>query len=133
MSATLKTGKMCMRYSDLTDNMRQEILNVIQDKLMKLGIHTEFTMGAKTIYNGKELVSVLSKSFNTTPVIYKSVIVKCEGFIVDTDKENVFSLTLNIDYKFYYFSGAENGVNIGSIVFYLYPDADRVTTTGLVI
>ena len=129
----LKLAKMSMKYSDLTDNMRQEIMGVICDKLLKLGIQTEVTMDAKVIYNGKELVSVLSKSFNTTPVIYKSIIVKCEGFICDTDKENVFSLTLNIDYKFYYFSGAENGVNIGSIVFYLYPDTDRVANIGLTI
>lgn len=122
-----------MKYSDLTEEMRNEMISVIQDKLLKLGIKAEVNMGAKTIYDGREMVYVNSKQFNTTPVIYKFITIDGQGFIKNTEKENRFSLSLSLSYRFKYFDGGENGVNIGIIEFVIFPETERVASLGLTI
>ena len=121
-----------MMFKDLTEEMRQEILNTIKDKLLKLGINTEVTIGAKTIYNGKEMIFVESKPFNTTPVIYKSIKVDGSGFINMLDNGD-YALNIGLTYRFDYFNGGENGVDIGAIKFVIFPNTGRVANLGLVI
>ena len=122
-----------MKYNDLTKDMRNEVTSAIREKLLKLGINTEVSISAKTIYNGRELVMIESEPFNTTPVAYKSVSVTGEGFIENTEHEGVYELDFGLSYHFDYFTGGTNGVSIGRITFRFFEDSDRVACLGLLI
>lgn len=122
-----------MKYSDITPAMYNEIVEAIEEKLLKLGICTKITMSASTIYDGREMISIASRPFNTMPVIYKAITINGSGFIKSTEHENVYELRLSVSYKFDYFSGGENGVDIGIITFRLFKDSDRVANLGMKI
>lgn len=98
--------------------IRKDITESVERVLARLGIHTNVSIGEKKIYNGRYLVTVESETFNTTPVIYKWVLVRGSGFLTeDEEDERMAKLYLNLDYRFKYFEGGENGVDIGMAVF----------------
>lgn len=97
--------------------IEKDIAENIERVLARLGIHTNVSVSEMKIYNGRYLVTVESDAFNTTPVIYKLVTVHGEGFITKEDDEDMAKLILNLDYRFKYFNGGENGVEIGTAVF----------------
>lgn len=98
--------------------IRKDITESVERVLARLGIHTNVSVGEEKIYSGRYLVTVESETFNTTPVIYKWVLVHGSGFITqDKEDERIANLYLNLDYRFRYFDGGENGVDIGMAVF----------------
>lgn len=98
--------------------IEKDIAENIVRVLSRLGIRTNVSVSEKKIYNGRYLVTVESDTFNTTPVIYKWVAVRGEGFITKEDDDDMAKLTLSLDYRFKYFDGGENGVNIGNAAFF---------------
>lgn len=98
--------------------IRKDITESVERVLARLGIHTNVSIGEEKIYNGRYLVTVESETFNTTPVIYKWVLVRGSGFLTeDEEDERMANLYLNLDYRFRYFDGGENGVEIGVAAF----------------
>lgn len=98
----------------------------------RLGIVADFYLNETKIYDGRLLVVAKSTTFNTTPVIYDEIMVKGEGFLnKDERDESVLNLYLSFDYKFKYFSGAENGVDIGTCHFVIFTESKRVMFAGL--
>lgn len=97
--------------------IEKDIAENVERILARLGIHTSVSVDEKKIYDGRYLVTVESDTFNTTPVIYRYVLVHGDGFITKEDNENAAKLILNLDYRFKYFDGGENGVNIGNAAF----------------
>lgn len=118
-----------MKYDDLTEEMRSEIVDAVKNVLLKLGINVDVMLSARIIYDGREMIEIKTDSFNTKPVIYKEVTVHGEGFISNI-KDNVFGLYLSLCYKFKYFSGGENGVDIGVSQFQFYTETGRVRYMG---
>ena len=107
-----------MRLNEVgVSTINRDIAEGIERVLSRLGIHTTVSVAEQKIYNGRYLVVVESDTFNTTPVIYKWVAVRGEGFITKEDDDDMAKLTLSLDYHFKYFNGGENGVEIGNVVF----------------
>ena len=99
-------------------SIRKDIAENVERVLARLGVHTNVSVSEEKIYNGRYLVTVESETFNTTPVIYKWVLVHGSGFITqDEEDERIANLYLHLDYRFKYFDGGENGVDIGMAVF----------------
>lgn len=122
-------------YNDLTEEMRQTIIDSVRDGLLRLGINVEdVNLASKIIYDGREMVSVKTSTFNTTPVIYKAIKVKGYGFIEESErKDGTFLLPLALCYDFTYFNGANNGVDIGEMSFFINQERHHVTCLGLTL
>ena len=100
----------------------------------RLGIVADFYLNETKIYDGRLLVAAKSTTFNTTPVIYDEIMVKGEGFLTKDERdESVLNLYMSFDYKFKYFSGAENGVDIGTCHFVIFTESKRVMFAGLIL
>lgn len=98
--------------------IKKDIAENIERVLMRLGIHARIEVSEKKIYNGRYVVKIESETFNTTPVIYKSVNVYGDGWFIEEDAEkHTAKLTLDIGYRFCYFDGGSNGVDIGTADF----------------
>lgn len=97
--------------------IKKDIAENIERVLARLGIHTNVSVSEEKIYDGRYLVTVESDTFNTTPVIYKWVLVRGEGFIGGDENGHTTKLILSLDYRFKYFDGGENGVKIGNAAF----------------
>ena len=96
----------------------------------RLGIVADFYLNETKIYDGRLLVVAKSTTFNTTPVIYDEIMVKGEGFLTKDERdESVLNLYMSFDFK--YFSGAENGVDIGTCHFVIFTESKRVMFAGL--
>ena len=123
-----------MTYNDLTEEMRNDIVSAVKRSLLRLGINVDVTLSAKKLYNGKEFVEVKTSEFNTVPVIYKVITVTGGGYIVPYDgKDDVFTLALYLDYHFDYFTGGENGVDIGVMNFRIFTKTQRVAFLGFTL
>ena len=120
-----------MKYSDLTEGMREALTSAISNRLLKLGINTEVSIFAKKIYDGREMIHVETAPFNSTPVIYKRIFVMGDGFIEPTDREGIYEIAFLLGYRFEYFRGGENGVDIGSITFRIFEKTGDLTCLGL--
>ena len=123
-----------MKYEEFTEEMRNEIINATKDSLSKLGIHTEVKLSARTTRNNHEYIRIDTSDFQTTPVIYKSVSVFGEGYVVPCNEiENAFDLYINLNYAFKYFKGGSNGVEIGQLRFRIFSDPMRIHFLGFTI
>lgn len=105
-----------MTYKDLTYESRMRIRSAVMQILLRMGIDVDITLYAKTIYDGRELVYFESEEFQTTPVIYRKVNVYGEGFLND-EANGLCRLHLSLSYRFKYFGGGENGVDIVHLTF----------------
>lgn len=123
-----------MKYEDFTEEMRIDIINATKDSLSKLGIHTQVRLSARMTRHNGEYIRIDTEPFQTTPVIYKSVSVYGEGYIVLCDEiENAFDLYINLNYGFKYFEGGSNGVEIGQLRFRIFSDSMRISFIGFII
>jgi len=125
-----------MKYEDFTQEMRQDIINAVKDKLLKLGIKVDDVLIDKFISpnNEKEYIRIATSTFNTIPTIYKSICVKGSGCLAEIeDRPNVYDLCITIDYRFEYFGGGSNGVTIGTFHFRVFQKTMRVACLGLTI
>lgn len=123
-----------MKYSEFTDDMRQEMKDAIKAKLSKLGISANVEVSALTNRYGGEYVYIKTAEFNTTPVIYKTVYVDGSGCILPVEEhDNVFELRITFGYRFIYFNGGTNGVSIGTIIFRIFEKSQWCTCLGLTI
>ena len=123
-----------MNFSDLTNEMQQTIMDAVHDNLLRLGINVDVKLSSKIIYDGREMISVETSAFNTTPVIYKAIKVKGYGFIEESErKDGTFLLPLALCYDFTYFNGANNGVDIGEMSFFINQERHHVTCLGLTL
>jgi hypothetical protein len=114
--------------------MRNEIINATKNSLSKLGIHTEVNLSARMTRHNNEYIRIDTNPFQTTPVIYKSVFVFGESYVVPCDEiENSFDLFINLDYGFKYFKGGSNGVEIGQLRFRIFSDPMRIWFIGFTI
>lgn len=125
-----------MKYEDFTQEMRQDIINAVKDKLLKLGVKVDDVLIDKFISpnDDKEYIRIATSTFNTTPTIYKSICVKGNGCLTEVkDHPNVYDLCITIDYRFEYFNGGSNGVTIGTFHFRVFQETMRVACFGLTI
>ena len=123
-----------MKYEDFTEEMRNEIINATKDSLSKLGIHTDVMLSSKTTRHNHEYIRIDTSDFQTTPVIYKSVSVFGEGYVVTCDDiAGAFDLYINLNYAFKYFKGGTNGVEIGQLRFRIFSDSMRIHFIGFTI
>lgn len=123
-----------MKYEEFTDEMRNDIVNATRDSLAKLGIHVNVDISAKTTRRNNEYITIKTDTFQTTPVIYKSVFVYGSGWVVQTENaENVFDLNIELNYGFEYFNGGSNGVEIGELKFRIFKDTMTVYFRGFKI
>lgn len=123
-----------MIYSDLTEEMRNDIVSAVKNSLLRLGINVDVTLSAKKIYDGREMIVIETSAFNTTPVIYEEVRVHGEGFIIKVEgHDDVFDLRFLLGYDFVYFGGGENGVDIGVMNFRIFAKTQRVAFIGLTL
>jgi len=125
-----------MKYEDFTQEMHQDIINAIKDKLLKLGVKVDNVLIDKFISpnNGKEYIRITTSTFNTIPTIYKSICVKGSGCLAEVkDHPNVYDLCITIDYRFEYFGGGSNGVTIGTFHFRVFQETMRIACIGLTI
>lgn len=126
-----------MRFSDLKQKEISFIEDAIKNQLMRLGVGIDVVVGIapKPRKNGGELIRVFTSDFQTTPSIYRSVSVMGEGYIEPLE-EDVWTLNLNLSWKFEYYNKASNGVNIGCSKFRFFKESDdsySVTNLGLTI
>ena len=105
-----------MMYKDLAYDSRMRIRSAVMQILLRMGINVDITLYAKTIYDGRELIHFESQEFQTTPVIYRNVSVYGEGFLND-EEDGLCRLCLSLSYRFKYFGGGENGVDIARLTF----------------
>lgn len=125
-----------MKYEDFTEEMRQEIIDTIKDKLLKLGVKVDDVLIDIFISpnDGKEYIRIETTEFNTIPTIYKSICVKGSGCLAEVkDHPNIYDLCITVDYRFEYFSGGSNGVTIGTFHFRVFQETMRVANMGLTI
>lgn len=118
-----------MNYSEFTEKMKSYICGAVKTSLAKLGIFTEVKISSRLGRRGTEYIRVETTPFNTTPVIYKSIVVFGEGVVervnsveeedkhATSDDGGVYTLNFNMQYSMEYFDGGYNGVNIGAIEF----------------
>ena len=124
-----------MKYKDFTEEMRQEIVDAVKEKLMKLGVEVDVTLDIFiSPNNGNEYIRITSSAFNSTPVIYKHICIKGSGCLTEVDgRPDIYDLRIPIDYRFEYFGGGSNGVTIGEIHFRVFERTMRVACLGLTI
>ena len=123
-----------MKYEEFTEEMRNEIINATKNSLAKLGIHTEVMLSSKVTRHNHEYIRIDTSDFQTTPVIYKSVSVFGEGYVVPCDDiAGAFDLCINLDYAFKYFKGGANGVEIGQLRFRIFADSMKICFLGFTI
>lgn len=105
-----------MKYSEMQEENKQVIVRIVEQCLQRLGVFAKIQVTTKEI-RGKEYVEVRSEPFQTSPVIYRKVFVYGSGTIVqDSKDEGVYHLSISLSYGFKYFSGSENGVDIGNVM-----------------
>lgn len=106
-----------MKYNDFTEEMCNEIIDIIKTQLLKKGINVDVALKVRKGKNGDiECISAVSSTFQTTPVIYKEIKVTGSAkFVAVEGHEGVFDLDFYLDYRFEYFSKAYNGVKLGVI------------------
>lgn len=125
-----------MKTKDITDEMRQDIINYTKESLLKLGIDVDVTLKEITNCKGEVYLRIETSKFNTTPVIYKSIKVNGSSplcHIEDEDRDDVYDLSFSLYYDFEYFGGASNGVRIGFLNFRVFEKSMRVAFLGLTI
>ena len=124
-----------MNLDDFTDDMRQEIVAAIKKSLFKLGIDVDVTLGRFHSRNdGQDYINFHTTTFNTTPVIYKSIEVGGAGRLFEVeDHPGIYDLKINADYRFVYFDGGTNGVHIGILSFRVFEENKRVLFLGFTI
>lgn len=114
-----------------TEEMQEKIETALKDVLLRLGINVEIYLTQEKIWDGRLLVKIRSTAFNTTPVIYKAIEVRGDGFIRPyKDTEDRYELYLSLSYRFTYFNGSENGVDIG-VAHFLFKEQDFMMFDGL--
>ena len=126
-----------MKCSDLTNEMLLEIIDATKNSLLKLCIpDVDIKLEIKKDRLGKEYIKLLSSTFNSVPVIYKSIRISGIGGLTPVpDHEGVYDLKINIEYTFKYFNNGENGVDIGTLHFRTFEKngPTRVAFIGLII
>ena len=120
-----------MNVRDFTEEMRSEIVEAAKNSLMKLGIMADVAM---ILNEKKNRVKLETASFNTTPVIYKSITISGVAELVEfEDREGVYDLNFHLDYWFKYFGGGYNGVSLGELKFRVFEKSMRVAFLGFLI
>ena len=124
-----------MKCSEFTNEMRHCIVEATKSSLLKLGINNiEVELGVRKSRSGEESFFLTTSKFNSTPVIYRSIRVCGYSDSRCISKEdNVYELTINLDYDFDYFSGGRNGVSIGTLKFRVREGSQYITFIGFVI
>ena len=108
---------------DFTKEMLDVIKEATTTSLAKLGIHIHgVVLNIGKSRSGELFVQLHTSEFQTTPVIYKSVRVDGYGSLSDSEDkiytaDNVYNLNISLSYRFDYFNGGENGVDIGVLKF----------------
>lgn len=119
--------------NDFTKEMLDDIEEATKTSLAKLGIHVSgVVLNIGKSRNGELYTRLQTSEFQTTPVIYKSVRVEGYGSLCDVESEKipaggVYNLNIHLSYRFDYFKGGENGVDIGVLNFRVFEYDDRRT------
>lgn len=117
--------------NDFTKEMLDVIEEATMTSLAKLGIHVSgVVLNIGKSRNGELYTRLKTSEFQTTPVIYKSVRVDGYGSLSDVENEkykadSVYELNIRLSYRFDYFNGGENGVDIGVLKFSVFEYNDR--------
>lgn len=131
-----------MKFSEITPKNVWLMEMAIKDMLAHIGINVDVTLSGKIIYDGCELVRMESTTFNTTPAIYRSIKVDGNTLIYEDDESESettkrYNLRFHLDYRFDYWKGGENGVELGEVHFVLVINkkdgTQRLLSNGLVL
>lgn len=102
-----------MKFSDITPENKLYIVKCIETALRRLCINTRVMLGADKDDNPR----FESEDIQTTPALFKSIKVKGDGEIRETDNDTIFTLSLGVTYRYEHFDGGSNGANIGTLHF----------------
>lgn len=120
----------------INDKQLNKIAEGIVGKLNKMGIPvTSAETAFHTKQNGEEWLEIETNEFNTTPSIYKSIVVYGTSYIKRDELSTDFPLVeiaFKLNYRFLYYSNSNNGLEIGEINFDIRPKQD-VYCNGLTI
>lgn len=120
-----------MNVRDFTEEMRNEIVEAAKNSLMKLGIMADVAIILDDKHNRVEIDTA---SFNTTPVIYKSITVSGGARLSEVeDHDGVYDLNIHLDYWFKSFGGGSNGMSLGTLKFRVFENSGRVGFVGFFI
>ena len=121
-----------MDLTKLKENEKQVFKKTIEHLLTHMGIHTEIL-----IEFGEKKLVLVSTPIQTTPTIYKEVKITGSGSLesFNENRPDIFTLRVHLDYRFKYFGGGSNGVDLGSIEFRLFQNNTyvRIDQLGLVL
>lgn len=110
-------------FSKLCNEDIDAIREGIANSLARLGIFCNVILNMTIDRFDRPFMTITSSGFNTTPVIYKNVDIKGYAITNIKDEErNIYTLSIHLDYHFTYFSGGENGVDIGDVEFRIFDD-----------
>ena len=125
-----------MRISDFTEEMRDDIIRYAKRSLLKLGINiVDVKLEVrKHSYTVDEYLRIETSEFNTTPVIYESIKIDGTGTLIPIkDHTDVYDLCISLGYRFKYFGGGKNGVDIGTLKFRVFDASKRIAFVGFIM
>lgn len=124
-----------MKLQDFTEEMLNTIAENAKERLMRLGINAEVKVEVKNNRRNEAHVELTTSSFNTMPVIYKSITVDGSASLESVDgRDDVYDLVFWLSYRFETFTGGFNGTTLGKLKFRVLDNSyDKLHCLGLEI
>ena len=122
-----------MKLQDFTEEMLNQISSDAKERLMLLGINAEVKVEVKFNRRNEAHVELTTSSFNTMPVIYKSITVDGSASLESVDgRDDLSDLVFWLSYRFETFTGGFNGTPLGKLNFRVLDNSyDKVRCLGL--
>ena len=113
-----------IKFNEITAENVKLMELAFKDMLAHIGVNVDVKVFGNLIYNGNELVCMESTTFNTVPAMYRCIKVDGSTLIYEDDgAENDtmkrYDLRFHLNYRFDYWKGDENGVELGEVHFML--------------
>ena len=131
-----------IKFNEITAENIKLMELAFKDMLAHIGVNVDVKVFGNLIYNGNELVCMESATFNTVPAMYRGIKVDGSTLIYEDDgAENDtmkrYDLRFHLNYRFDYWKGGENGVELGEVHFMLVINktdgTQRLWSNGLVL
>lgn len=97
-------------------NVINYIMEDVNLTIARLGINTRLSVMEEQGFIDTFL-KVTSKSFQTTPMLFKSINIEGDIFVLKNEKGNCYNITVVLDYRYALFGGGSNGHRLGRIMF----------------
>lgn len=108
-----------MTFKDIEPNNIKVMESAIKNMLARVGVcNVDVKISSINIYDGREMAVVETSTFNTIPAIYRGIKVDGSTFIEkDDENDGNYHLRFHLNYRFDYWKGGENGVELGDVWF----------------